>query len=113
MTTPATAYPDFIKGLPEVDIPFPGVRGWLLQGGNTQAVFMDIEPVGEVSPHAHCAQWGLMVEGEMRLTIGDDTRTYHKGDHYFIPEGVTHGATFKTRVQVIDVFDAPDRYKPK
>ncbi len=25
-------YPDLIVGLPEADIPFDGVRGWLLQG---------------------------------------------------------------------------------
>ena len=31
----------------------------------------------------------------------------------FIPEGVVHSATFLTRVQVIDVFDAPDRYQPR
>jgi quercetin dioxygenase-like cupin family protein len=75
--------------------------------------FFDIEPIGEVPPHTHGAQWGVVLEGEMKLTIGDNTRTCRKGDWYYIPEGVAHGATFATRVQVIDFFADVDRYKPK
>jgi len=49
----------------------------------------------------------------MRLTIGQETKIYSPGDHYFIPEGVIHSATFLTKVYVIDVFDDPQRYKIK
>ncbi len=108
-----TAYPDMIRGLPEVDIHIEGVRGWLLQGGDRQVVFFDIKPVGEVPPHSHCAQWGLMVEGEMSLTIAGETKVCRKGDWYFIPEGTVHSAKFLSRVNVIDVFDAADRYRVK
>ncbi len=108
-----TAYPDMIRGLPEVELPFEGVRGWLLQGGKQQICFFDIQAVGEVPPHSHCAQWGIMLEGEMSLTIGDETRKMRKGDWYFIPEGVVHSAKFHSRVNVIDMFDAPDRYQVK
>lgn len=108
-----TPYPDMLRNLPEIDIPLEGIRGWLLQGGKTQAVFFDILPVGEVPPHSHCAQWGIVLEGEMTLTIGDDKGTFHKGNWYYIPEGVVHSAVFSSRVQVIDVFDSPDRYREK
>jgi len=108
-----TPYPDMIRSLPEIDVPLEGVRGWLLQSHDKQVVFFDIEPVGKVPPHSHCAQWGLMVDGEMKLTIGDETRIYRKGDSYYIPEGVVHSATFLSRVQVIDVFDDPQRYAAK
>jgi quercetin dioxygenase-like cupin family protein len=54
-----------------------------------------------------------VVEGEMSLTIGEKTRVYRKGDWYYIPEGLVHSATFLTRVNVIDVFDDPERYKIK
>lgn len=108
-----TAYPEMIRKLPEIDIPLEGIRGWLLQGEDKQLAFFDLEPIGKVPPHSHSAQWGIVVEGEMKLTIGEETRIYRKGDWYYIPEGVTHSATFLTRVQAIDIFNEPERYKTK
>lgn len=108
-----TVYPELIRNLPEIDVPFEGIRGWLLNGENNQAVFFDIEPVGAVPAHKHCAQWGIMLEGEMELTIGGETKVYRKGDWYYIPEGVEHSAKFNSRVNVIDVFDSADRWKAK
>jgi len=108
-----TPYPEMIRGLPEIDIPLEGVRGWLLQGDKTQVCFFDIEPIAQVPPHSHCAQWGMVIEGEMELTIGGKANLYRKGDWYYIPEGVTHGATFPMRVQVMDIFDDTSRYHTK
>lgn len=109
----STVYPEMIRDLPEIDIKVDGIRGWLLQNSSKQVVFFDIQPVGEIPPHSHCAQWGIMIEGEMSLTIDGAAKIYRKGDWYYIPEGVVHSANFLTRVNVIDVFDAPDRYNIK
>lgn len=106
-------YPEMIKNLPEADIPFKGVRGWVAQGENHQIVFFDIDPIGEVPRHSHGAQWGIVIDGEMDLCIGSETKTYHKGDHYFIPEGVLHSAKFKYRTIVMDYFAEKDRYSLK
>lgn len=106
-------YPDMITRLPEADIPFAGVRGWLSQGGDHQIVFLDIEPIGEVAPHSHGDQWGIVVEGEMDLTIDGETHTYRRGDSYFIPGGVVHAATFRTHFRAIDVFSDVARYQAK
>ena len=43
-------YPQTITGLPEADIPFEGVKGWLSQGSDHQIVFFEIEAIGEVAP---------------------------------------------------------------
>lgn len=106
-------YPDVIENLPEADIPMAGVRGKLLQSERGQVVFFEISATAKVPPHAHGAQWGVVLDGEMELTIDNDTRTYRKGDTYFIPAGVTHAATFKTRCRVLDFFADRDRYRIK
>jgi quercetin dioxygenase-like cupin family protein len=106
-------YPDMIRNLPEADIPFSGIKGRLLQGKHHQIVFFDIAAIGEVAEHSHGAQWGIVVEGEMELTIGEVKKTYRRGDHYFIPAGVKHAATFKQRTWVIDFFEDSDRYAVK
>ncbi|UCE36459.1 MAG: cupin domain-containing protein [Thermoplasmata archaeon] len=106
-------YPKIIKNLPEADIEFKGVRGWLLQGKDQQLVFFDIEPIGEIAEHSHGAQWGMVVEGEMDLTIGGTTKTYKRGDSYFIPDGTPHSAVFKKRTWALDLFADRDRYKAK
>lgn len=106
-------FPKMIKDLPVADIPFDGVRGWILQGENQQALFLDIDPIGEVSEHSHSAQMGVVIEGEMSLTIGGETRRYKKGDTYYIPEGVPHSAVFHSVFKAIDIFDEKERYKVK
>jgi quercetin dioxygenase-like cupin family protein len=106
-------YPDIIKNLPEADITFKGVRGWVSQAKDHQIVFFDIEPIGEISPHSHCAQWGMVIEGEMDLTIGGVTKTYKRGDSYFIPEKVVHSAVFKRRTWALDFFADKNRYNTK
>ncbi len=106
-------YADFITALPEADIAFKGVRGWLSQAGDHQVVFLEIDAIGEVAEHKHGAQWGIVVEGEMDLIIGGVSKTYRKGDSYFVPAGVIHSAVFKKKTWAIDVFADRDRYLAK
>ena len=109
----ANQYPDLITRLPMADVPMAGVRGWLSQAKDHQIVFFDIEPVGEIPPHSHGEQWGIVVEGEMELTIGGETKRYRPGDSYHIPAGIKHGARFLSHFRAIDVFADADRYRPK
>jgi quercetin dioxygenase-like cupin family protein len=102
-----------VAKLPQADIAFKGVKGWLSQAKDHQLVFMDIAPIGEVAPHSHGAQWGIVVDGEMELTIGGKKHVFRKGDSYFIPKGTVHSARFTTRTFVIDFFADRNRYKPK
>ena len=113
MNDPEFEFPEMIRGLPEIDVSLPGVRGWLLQGEGQQVVFFDIEPVGVIPEQAHGAQFGAVLDGEMSLTIGGETRRYHRGDSYFIPAGAPHRAEFHSRFRAIDIFDEPARYQPR
>lgn len=106
-------YPDIIYNLPDADIPMKGVRGKLLQAGDFQLVFFDIDPVGEIPPHSHGAQWGVVLEGEMELVVDGAKKTFRKGETYFIPAGAVHSATFCTHFRALDLFAEPNRYRPK
>ena len=103
-------FADIIKLLPEADIPFKGIKGWLSRGEDHQIVFLELEAIGKVEEHKHGAQWGIVVEGEMDLTIDGITKTYRKGDSYFIPDGVLHSAVFKKKTWAIDFF--ADNFSP-
>jgi len=105
-------FPKMITSLPEADIEFKGVKGWILQSNYHQIVFLEIEPIGKVAEHSHGAQWGIIVEGEMDLSIGGITKTYKKGDSYYIPDGVLHSAVFKSKTWAVDFFADRNRYKP-
>jgi quercetin dioxygenase-like cupin family protein len=104
-------YPDCIRELPKAKIPFEGVQAWIAQGVEFQVGFFEIEPIGVVPPHSHGAQYGFVIEGEMLLTIGDETKPYKKGDSYYIPEGVVHSAEFKSFCRIMDFFAEPARYE--
>jgi len=104
-------YPDCIKSLPKAKIALEGVQAWIAQGIEFQIGFFEIEPVGTVPPHSHGAQYGFVIEGEMLLTIGYETRLYKRGDSYYIPEGVVHSAEFKTFCKIMDYFAEPARYE--
>lgn len=106
-------FPDIVRGLPEADAPFRDISVWLLQGPTASAIFVEARRDSEVPEHAHGAQWGIVVAGELVLTIGGLTRTYRPGDEYLIPAGVPHSAKLRAGVRVIDFFDDPNRYRPK
>ena len=106
-------FPEMIRTLPEADIPLKGARAWLLQTESRQVVFFDVPPNCEIPPHSHGDQWGIVVEGEVRMIIGDKTKIYRKGDWYFIPKGVVHSATTLTKGNAIEIVDDPKRYRAK
>lgn len=106
-------YPKMIKDLPEMDTPFKGVKGWMLQGRDRLLVFFDIEPIAQIPEHSHREQWGVLIEGEMELVVNGVKNVYRKGDHYYIPAGALHSVTVRTRSKAIDLFADVNRYKPK
>ena len=107
-------FPEVITGLSEADIPFNGARAWILQGETHQLVFFEMDRSVQVTEHSHnYPQWGMVVQGEMKLTIDGKTRICKNGDDYVIPAKAMHYATFPRSSRVIDLFSEKARYKPK
>jgi quercetin dioxygenase-like cupin family protein len=106
-------FPEPITGLPQADILLEGATGYLLQGKNQQILFMHFLEDAKLPPHAHEAQWGIVLEGTIVLVIDGEEFIFTKGDRYFIPEGVEHSGLIHAGYADITYFDAKDRYKAK
>lgn len=106
-------FPEMFRKLPEADVPIRGVSIRLLRGPTASATFWEATEDAAVPEHSHGAQWGVVLEGEIRLTVAGKIRTCRKGDEYHIPAGVPHRADLKAGARVIDFFDDPDRYRTK
>jgi quercetin dioxygenase-like cupin family protein len=78
-------------------------------GQNLLLNFVTFGPERGFPRHNHPEeQFGLVLEGEMELTIGEETRLLHKGDLYVIAPDVPHeGRTLGTACLVADIFSPP------
>ncbi|MBN2012579.1 cupin domain-containing protein [candidate division KSB1 bacterium] len=108
-----TIFPPAITALPEADIPLTGIHAWLSQADTHQIIFMEFSEDVDLPEHAHAAQYGIVLEGMIELTIDGATRTYSKGDRYYIPEGVKHSGKIFAGYADITFFNQADRYAMK
>ena len=107
----ANHFPKLIAQHPAADILIDGLSSHLIQAGAQQFVFMQFEDDVVVAEHSHEAQWGVVLEGTMALTIEGERRTLLKGDTYFIDKDVPHSAIIKKGYSDLTLFDQADRYK--
>ena len=106
-------FPEPIVTLPEADIPLQGITAYLSQSDTHQIIFMTFREDVELPEHSHAGQWGVVLEGRIDLTIAGIRKTFTRGDHYFIPEGVKHSSRIYAGYADITYFNEPDRYRRK
>ena len=104
-------FPLFIKNLPEAELPFIGLRGWLQQGETGQVLFNESDVELTVSEHKHGEQWGIVIDGKIEMTIGEVTTTFVRGDSYHIPAETLHSAVIYPGFRAVDYFADKNRYK--
>ncbi len=109
----ASEFPAFVRSLPEADLPFNGLRGWLLQSESGQILFNESDVDLTVPEHTHGDQWGVVIEGKIDLAIGDATQTYAAGNTYFIPAGTPHQARIYPGFRAVDYFADRNRYRTR
>jgi quercetin dioxygenase-like cupin family protein len=108
-------FPEIITGLPEIELPFPptAVKTSALKSDKGLLVFFQILKDIDLPAHRHKGQWSRVIDGQIELTIGGETRTYGPSDSYNIPAGVVHNGRLPAGAKIIDFFEEPDRYKLK
>jgi quercetin dioxygenase-like cupin family protein len=103
--------PKEILMLPKVEVPVPGIEGYCITDDEKQVVFFVFDEGVSFPDHSHCEQRGMVIDGEMTIEIDGETNLYNAGDAYLVPSGTTHRANFSRQTILIDMSDAPDRYK--
>ena len=106
-------FPEIIASLPPAELPIAGVSSYLFQGERQQFIFMTFDKDVAVPEHSHEAQWGVVLDGRLELTIGGEQRVLTKGDTYFIPKDVPHSAKIERGYKDLTLFNQKDRYRPE
>ncbi len=104
-------FPEIISRHPAADLGLEGVESYLVEASEQQLVFMSFHRDVEVPEDAHEAQWGVVLDGEMELTVEvGERRSLRRGDSYFLPAGVRHSARIRNGYKDVTLFDQKDRY---
>lgn len=85
---------------------FPGAISRAFHGDKLHLLFSAVATGCVVTRHSHPQeQAGLVLAGEITVTIGDETRLVKTGEIYFIPAGVEHSIKVGNQpAKVLDVF---------
>jgi len=93
-------YPDKIRTLPLYDGRFDAYR---LAAENADVLFASYPANTSIPPHTHeTDNHGVIIRGELILTIEGRTEKYGVGDWYYVPAGVEHAAYFETETDEIE-----------
>ena len=72
-----------------------------------------VDPKWSLNPELAQDLEGVPEGTKLDLTVDGVKRTYSKGDNYFIPKGIKHGAKIYAGYADITFFNQKDRYKAK
>jgi quercetin dioxygenase-like cupin family protein len=74
-------------------------------GDNLIMVCMEIDPDKEDTGHKHTFdQCGIVLEGQIEMFVGDESKLLTINETYFIPSGELHGwKTFEKPARLLDI----------
>lgn len=83
----------------------PGFFGRFVHTANTTIAYWEIKEGSSIPVHHHVHEMTVnVIEGKLKLTIGDETQIIEPGTVGVIPSNVPHTATAVTDCKIIDVF---------
>jgi quercetin dioxygenase-like cupin family protein len=94
-----------LSQIPAIE-PVPGCRMRTPHGQNVMLSYLEMEDGAEVPLHHHPhEQAGMLIKGQVQLTIGEETRICDAGSLFIIPPNVPHRAVaVNGPAVVLDVF---------
>jgi quercetin dioxygenase-like cupin family protein len=98
------AFANWFEVMPKVEV-WQGLKASVLTGKTAQAGFFEASTTIHVPEHSHAGQWGIVVSGQVDLTIGGILHVCTAGVSYNIPAGVPHSAIVYAETVFIDVWE--------
>lgn len=96
----------FRRDLKTMDMGGGVLRHYLGQGTLMNAQHWNMADKSVVKMHQHSQeQFGYIIKGGFKLTIGDVTKELKAGDAYFVPPNVPHEFVTIGETEAIDVFN--------
>jgi quercetin dioxygenase-like cupin family protein len=83
----------------------PGIFSKVEAGTNLVMAIMEIAPNKEGVEHSHpFDQCGIVVEGEIEMSIGEEKRLLKPMETYFIPARISHNwKTAQSSAKILDI----------
>jgi len=83
----------------------PGISSKVESGANLTMAVMEISPNKEGTEHQHLFdQCGMVIEGEIEMSIGEEKRLLRPMETYFIPSGISHNwKTGHSSAKILDI----------
>ena len=106
-----TIFPHMVLNLPQARIPFDGATGYVLQGTDSQTVFLQFSRDVNVPVHSHGDSWGVVFAGKIEISIDGKVKRLTKGDRFFVPAGTPHGAYIHAGYVAMEIFAERDRWQ--
>ena len=88
-------------------------RSKVVTGERMQLIWAEFAPDGTYAMHTHPQeQFSVMLQGRMRLTVGEEKREIGPGDMWHAPANVPHGGVMlgDEPVVFIDVYAPPSEF---
>jgi quercetin dioxygenase-like cupin family protein len=98
-------FPESVRRLPRTQL--SGIDAYIHDDGRTQILFMELAPGRPevvVPTHTHDVEWGIVVEGEIRMTIAGKEETHGPGSTHLIPAQVPHSFRFQPGTSSVHYF---------
>jgi mannose-6-phosphate isomerase-like protein (cupin superfamily) len=98
-------FPESIRRLPKGNL--SGINVYIHDNGSSQVLFFELprdRPEVAVPTHTHDAEWGVVVEGQIDMTIEGRTEPHRAGDPHWIPAQVPHSFRFHPGTSSIHYF---------
>lgn len=106
-------FPLPITRLPRADVPLKGMTGFLSQGKSHQVVFSEYTRNANIPEHSHSTQWGVVLKGKIRFIVKGKSRTFTRGEVFFIPGGARHSSQVIAPYADVQFFAEKSRFKAR